>query len=339
MSIAQALRAVSFLGGLASVSLGCTRGPAVTFETKGAPLTVERPALYPETIEYNQNDDKFLLSSFRDGAIYEVDQSGKASLLVDDPRLCSVLGIAVDGPRKRLWAVNSDLGASVKPSAAGPKKLAGVGTYDLVSGKPLNYVDLSPLVEGPHLMNGIALDASGNAFITDSFSPVIYKVTADGKPSIFLRDERFAGSAINLNGLIVHPDGYLLVIKKSDGTLYKIPLDQPSAVSKVAVDRAFVGGDGLTLVGKDALVVIANRTPERSSNAAYSLSSDDGWASAKVSAVQDLGDVYPTTAVLRRGMLYVVHSKLNQLIASPQELKAQLRERATIRPIGRVAND
>src|SRR5688572_28549228 len=103
----------------------------------------------------------------------------------------------------------------------GPRRLAGVGIYDLKTGKPLSYVDLGPLAEGPHLMNGIALDPSGNAYITDSFSPVIYKVTAEGSASIFLRDERFAGKAINLNGVVVHPDGYLLVIKKSDGALFK----------------------------------------------------------------------------------------------------------------------
>jgi hypothetical protein len=327
----------AFLSVLCFSAVGCARGQTVTFDDTGAALTVRRPALYPETIEYNSKDDKFLLSSFRDGAIYEVGQDGRTSLLIDDPRLCSVLGIAVDVAHQRLWAVNSDLGASVKPSAAGPKRLAAVGVYDLSTGKPLNYVDLAPLVDGPHLMNGIALDAEGNAYITDSFSPVIYKVSAQGRASIFARDERFAGSAINLNGVVVHPDGYLLVVKKSDGTLFKVPLSRPSAVAKVAIDRDFVGGDGLTLVGKNALVVIANRTPERSSNAAFSLASDDGWTTATVSAVHQLGDVYPTTAIVRSGTLYVVHSKLNELISLPQDRKALLREEATIRPIARVA--
>jgi hypothetical protein len=317
--------------------LGCARDPAVTFENRGSALIVRQPALYPETIEYNSKADTFLLGSFRDGAIYEVDLSGKASLLVDDPRLCSVLGIAIDAERQRLWAVNSDMGSSVKPSSAGPKRLAGVGIYDLKSGKPLNYVDLGPLAEGPHLMNGIALDSSGNAYVTDSFSPVIYKISPQGNAKIFLRDERFAGKAINLNGIVVHPDGYLLVIKKSEGTLFKVPLDRPAAASQVAVGERLVGGDGLTLVGKNDLVVIANRTPERASNAAFSLSSPDSWSTAKVSAVQQLGDVYPTTAVLRAGSLYVVHSKLNELITSPPEQKAQLRQEATIRAIARVA--
>jgi hypothetical protein len=315
---------------------GCARGPVVRFEEHGTALTVRQPALYPETIEYDRTDGTFLLSSFRDGAIYRVDRSGTATSLVDDPRLCSVLGIALDTQRQHLWAVNSDLGASVKPSAAGPKRLAAVGIYDLKSGKPLRYVDLGPLADGPHLMNGIALDALGNAYITDSFSPVIYKVTAEGSASIFLRDERFAGDAINLNGVVVHPDGYLLVVKKSDGSIFKVPLDRPTAASQVAIAERFQGGDGLTLVGKTDLVVISNRTPSHTSNSAFSLSSQDAWSSAKLRAVQPLGDVYPTTAVLRDGTLYVVHSKLNELIAVPPEQKARLRQEPTIRAIARV---
>lgn len=315
---------------------GCGHAPAVRFEAAGESLTVRRPALYPETIEYNQKDDKFLLSSFREGAIYEVDRAGNAALLVNDERLCSVLGIAVDPERGRLWAVNADIGASIKPSSAGAKKLAGVGVYDLASGKSIHYVDLGPLVDGPHLMNGIAVDQAGNAYVTDSFSPVIYKIDTNGNPSVFLRDERFKGNGINLNGVVVHPEGYLLVVKKSDGTLFKVPLADPSHFTAVAIPEHFVGGDGLTLIGKTGLVVIANRTPDAVSNAAYSLSSQDHWASAKLVATQGLGDEYPTTAVLRKDTLYVVHSKLNELIQLPPEQKAALQLQATIQPIARV---
>lgn len=314
----------------------CGQPNIVKFDDSGRALTVHHPALYPETIEYNSRDHKFLLSSFREGAIYEVDEAGAASRLVDDPRLCSVLGIAVDSARNRLWAVNSDLGASARPSALGPKQLAAVGIYDLATGKPIDYVDLTPLGSGPHLLNGIGLDAEGNAYVTDSFSPIIYKVDASGSPSVFLRDERFAGTGINLNGVVAHPGGYLLVIKKSDGVLFKIPLGEPTHFSQVAIPERFIGGDGLTLIGKKNLVVIANRTPAVSADAAYALVSDDDWNSAKLTAVQRLGDVYPTTALSRDGSLYVVHSKLNELIAAPPEKKAQLQVEATIRPIGQI---
>ena len=321
---------------LAASCAGCASTTSVAFDPAGSTLTVQHPALYPETVEYDRTRDAFLVGSFREGAIYAIDRQGKAESIVDDARLCSVLGIAIDAGRNRLWAVNSDFASSLKPSAAGPKQLAAVGVYDLAHGDALQYVDLAQLAPGPHLLNGIALDASGNAYVTDSFSPNIYKIDAQGHASLFLSDPRFVGEGINLNGLVVHPDGYLLVIKKSDGTLFKVPLDNPSALSQVALDAKLIGGDGVLLAGDRNLIIIANQVPGTASNSAFALASQDGWKSAKIQAKAALGDVYPTTAVLRDRSLYVIHSKLNQLIQSAPEQKAQLQERALIREIGRV---
>jgi hypothetical protein len=321
---------------LSLACVGCARGEAIAFEPAQRTLTVQRSALYPETIEFDRQHDQFLVGSFREGAIYRVDDKGDVSRLVDDLRLCSVLGIALDLERGRVWAVNSDLGASAKPSALGPKKLAAVGVYDLTTGAAQQYIDLTALFSGPHLLNGIALDTAGNAYVTDSFSPVIYKIATDGHASVFLQDAQFSGEGISLNGLVVHPDGYLLVIKKSDGSLFKVPIDEPAHFSKVAIAQTFIGGDGVTLIGKRSLLVIANQTPDHTSNTAFSLSSDDGWVSAKVQASQQLGDSYSTTAALRDDKIYVIQSKLNELIAAPLHKKDGLRVQATIRQIAKV---
>jgi hypothetical protein len=318
------------------VAFGCAPARAIKLQRSADTLTVHKPALYPETIEYNKKTDRFLVSSFREGAVYEVDGKGDVSRLVDDERLCSVLGIALDVERDRLWAVNANLGASTKACSEGPKKLAAVGIYRLSTGKVIDYVDLAPLSQTPHLLNGIAVDSAGNAYITDSFSPIIYKVDAHGKATVFLKDERFLGEGVNLNGVVVHPDGYLLVVKKSDGALFRVPLASPSNFARVDIADRFVGGDGLTLVGKRELVVIANETPGVASNVAFSLSSEDGWISAKLYAVQRLGTEYPTTGVVRDGNIYVVQSKLNELIQASPDQKVQLRQEAIIRRIGTV---
>lgn len=333
----RSLRTGCALVALLLGSGSCTRPNAPSLQPSGAALVVQHAGLYPETLEYDARRDQFLLGSFREGAIYAVDAAGGATRIVDDPRLCSVLGIAIDARRNRLWAVNSDLGACVRPSAAGPKQLAGVGVYDLSSGEPLLYADLASLLPGPHLLNGLALDAAGNAYVTDSFSPAIYEVDAAGHASLFLQSPQFMGEGINLNGVVVHPDGYLLVIKKSDGALFKVPLDEPAHFSRVAIAERFVGGDGLVLMGKRDLLIVANRVPRQAANSASALSSDDGWASALLRAVEPLGDSYPTTAVLRGDGLYVVQSQLDELIQAPPEGKAALHARATIRRIGSFA--
>ena len=306
----------------------------------GIPKTIvlDSRALYPETVVHDMVHDRFLVGSVRNGGIYSVNGSGAIERLVDDERLCSVLGIAVDAQRRRILAVTSDLGVSTRPSAAGPKKLAALGIYDLDSGRPLHYVDLASVAPaGPHLLNGLAVDSLGNAYVTDSFSPIVYKVDATGQPTILLNDKRFEGQGINLNGLVVHPDGYLLLVKKSDGSLFKLPLQEPANLSRVMIDQSFRGGDGLVLTEGGELVVIANEVSGAIANAAYSITSNDHWLTATVQQQAPLGDVYPTTAALYRGQLYVLHSQLNELLQGPAEQRSASVRQATLQPIAAVS--
>jgi hypothetical protein len=153
---------------------------------------------------------------------------------------------------------------------------------------------------------------------------------------VLIQSEQFAGEGINLNGVVVHPGGYLLVIKKSEGALFKVPLDRPADFTRVAIAAPLFGGDGLIRVGERGLVIVANQVPGAASNAAFALSSSDGWASARLDASRPLGDVYPTTGVVRDGDLYVVYSHLDELIQAPAEQKASLHAEAVIERIGRV---
>lgn len=336
VKLCRCLALLSVVGPMASTA-ACTASNTVTLHDTGPSLTLRYPALYPETVAYDQRNQTFLVSSLRDGAIYAVDARGVVTKKLQDQRLCSVLGFSVDSTRGRLWAVNDDLGLSVRPSAPGPKQLAHVAVFDLDSGALLRDIDLGPLLAGPHLLNGIAVDpATGRAFVTDSFSPAIYEIDAEGAPRLFLRDAAFAGDGINLNGVVVHPDGYLLVVKKSDGALFKVPLAEPSRFTRVSGAGSFVGGDGLMLVGKENLVVVANRTPRFASNAAFALTSNDGWSTARVREVRPLGEVYPTTSVIRDHQIFVLASSLNELMQAPTAEKSRLAREGVLIPIGRV---
>ena len=312
----------------------------VRFGAVGPVRTIDKPALYPETIDYDPVHGTFVVGSFRDGAIYHVDAEGRVTPFADDHRLASTLGIAVDVAHRRLWAVSADVGAGIRRSATGPQRSADVALYDLTSGTEILHVDLANLVRAPHLLNGVAVDAAGNAYVTDSLSAVVYRVTAEGKASVFARDDRFAGSGIGLNGLVVHPHGFLLVVKKSDGTIFKVPLADPKHVSQVKIDGTLVGGDGVTLASASDLVVVANATPTATANAAFALTTDDDWTTAKIYDVLPLGDDYPTTAVVRDGTIFVVSTRLDALLhaAASGGDPAQLRAEATIRPIGSVVH-
>ncbi len=197
-----------------------------------------------------------------------------------------------------------------------------MGIYELSSGEEIKFIDLGKLLPNKkHLANGMTLDADGNAYVTDSFSPVIYKIDKQGSASVFLESDRFLGEGINLNGIVFHPDGYLIVIKKGEGILFKVPLNNPNNFSEIKSSQKFIGGDGLILANNRELVVIANRASGEVTETVFSLISEDNWKTAKVIDEYKFGAVYPTTGVVKDGKIYVIHSDLKEQCLHPKTKK------------------
>jgi DNA-binding beta-propeller fold protein YncE len=296
-------------------------------------------ALYPEGIEFNPKTGKFLLCSFREGVVYEVATDGTYRPLVQDERLITGMGIRVDVQRNRLLVVTADVGISVRRSAGGPGTFAALGVYELSTGKPISFTDLGKLrPDGEkHIGNDVAVDAEGNAYVTDSLAPVIYKVDLRGNATVFLESkEVFVGEGINLNGIVYHPQGYLIVAKKNDGALFKVPLNNPQKFSKIRTPRNFVGADGLALVDGSNLVVVTNRASGISSDTAYAIRSLDQWESAElVGEYAFKDDNYPTTSVVKDGKIYVVSGRIEKLqTAAAAERAGGYAQKAIIQQIG-----
>jgi 2-haloacid dehalogenase len=295
-------------------------------------IEVSKPALFPETIL--SFEDGFLLGSFRDGKIYRVDQKGNAKVFVEHEKLHSIMGMAIDQKRNHLLVLNSDLGASVKSTPQSTKKTAGLAIFKLSTRELENYIDLVSLLPNQeHLANGLAVDSAGNAYITDSFSETVYKVDEKGNASIFLQNKAFSGQGIALNGVVVHPAGYLLVVKKDSGDLFKIPIKNPKKFSKVKMPPLF-GGDGVILLNSTEVVVISNMVPDHPINSAFLIESKDGWKTAAIIQSQEIGPVYPTTGTVKEGMIYLLHSNLGDLVKAPADEKEKLKNKATIIKIG-----
>lgn len=329
-----------------ALSAATLAAPAFTSEPVSLgglnPGSTKTGSLYPEGVEYNANTGNFLLGSFREGVVYEVEQDGTHRILVKDKRLITVMGIRIDAKRNRLFVANSDLGVSVRKSSKGTKKLASLGIYELSTGKALNFIDLGALrPEGEqHIANDLALDFEGNVYITDSLAPVIYKVDTRGKASVFLENKsRFSGKGFNLNGIVTHPDGYLIVAKKNDGALFKVPLAHPEKFLEIKTPRKLIGADGLVLVNNGNLVVITNRASGILSDTVFALSSTDNWNSADITGdYKFTKDEYPTTGVLKDEKIYVVHGRVNTLMTSPKAEKATgYTQQSTIQQVGSIA--
>ncbi|MGW2249644.1 hypothetical protein ACWCXH_05535 [Kitasatospora sp. NPDC001660] len=267
-----------------------------------AVITGHADSLVPESVAWDRDRHRFLVGSLRHGTVSEVRTDGTVRTLVDDPgTLLEVAGLRVDSDRGRVLVTNLDNGVGERSSSATNGKVAGLGAYDLDTGRRLFYVDLAAVAGdgGPHLANDIAVGPDGTAYVTDSFAPIVYRVGPDGTASVLVRDDRLTPKpgTYGLNG-IVHRGGRLVVGKWDDGTLWQVPLRDPAAVRRIEV----TGGDATSLLHLDGLsgrpgggiAGVTNAFFGTGRDTEVELRSDDHWNTARLVTVRPSADATPT---------------------------------------------
>ncbi|GAB4037516.1 L-dopachrome tautomerase-related protein [Spirosoma gilvum] len=264
---------------------------------------------YPEGITYAPTLDKFLVSSITQGKVGVVDQNGRyEELIADDKQLISSIGLKVrDG---LLYVCNGDQGVSDKSTPETSLKTAGLFVYDLATRQKVRQIDLAGLVPNSnHFANDIAFDADGNAYITDSFAPVIYKVAANSSQAVVaVTSTLFAGAqGFNLNGIVYHPDKYLLVVKSNEGKLFKVELDDSTITEVTGVNLP--SGDGMLLYNNDLYVV-------NSRNKVSQVRSTDGWKTATVVKTDEVGYDQATTNVVANDKIYTLNARIDEVSAA-----------------------
>jgi hypothetical protein len=264
--------------------------------------------LYPEGTAYSTKYKTFYVSSLHYGKISKVDFAGKVTEFINDDELVSTIGILADEKRNSLYVCISDPGVSVKTNAATQGKLAKIAAYNLATGKRKFIANLGALnKEGGNFANDVTLDAEGNIYVTNSFSPIIFKVTQTGKASIFATSDLWKGEGFNLNGIVYHKDGYLLAAQSNTGSIYKISIASPQNITKVNAP-AITGADGLVLGNKNELLVISN-----SSQKVTRFILDNRSNNTKAAGEAATEFTFPTTGVFVKGKYYVLNAKLNEI--------------------------
>lgn len=262
-----------------------------------ARIVAERGGFIPEGVEYDQANGRLLTGSIAEGTIFEIHADGSMTAVVSDPELGATIGIEADEPRDRLLVANSG-GFGEAPGRA------ELGVFSLTTGERIAMVDLAAtlgeLPEGASVFaNDVTVAEDGTVYATDTRMNVVYVVDGDYNASVMHRFEGIEGLA--LNGLVHHPDGYLLVADLGNGGIYKVPVDDPAAASEVALPEPMAGADGLVWDSAGNLVVVSN-----SSGMVTALQSDDGWASASIAAVAPY-EGQATTGAAVGDDIYIVH--------------------------------
>ncbi|MFD3001926.1 hypothetical protein ACFS7Z_16250 [Pontibacter toksunensis] len=281
------------------------------------------PGLYPEGVSHDALNRRFLVSSITTGNIGTVSYDGNYMPFITDDRLVSAVGLEVDEARNRVLVAGADPGGTPNSSPATTAQTAVLGIYDLETGAPMHFVDLGALRPGMgHFANDFSVDKQGNAYITDSFSPIIYKVDMWGNASVFFENEDFATSpgAFGFNGIAFHPSGYLLVAYSVDNAIYKIPLKNTSAISKVQLNDPLERPDGLLLSQNGKQLIVVNNAGGAPSGRVLSFKSNDMWNSGTLNNSFIAGEVFPTAPTGYGDEVFVLYAYLNQLF-NGQELQ------------------
>jgi len=279
-------------------------------------ITFEAPAgLQPEGIVWDADGERFLVGSLLDGAVGAVDDEGVYSPLFTDESFVATTGLHIaDG---KLYVANTSPLAFI-PGMAG---LAGLVVYDLEADEVVLSVDLTDVFdgEGARFANDVTVDADGNAYLTDSFQPVIYKITPDGETSVFVESDLLGAPFLGLNGIDYHPDGFLLAAVSGTQMLIRIPLDDPESLAAVEWDIPSAI-DGMALAEDGTLYAVSRlEVDDAQIQAVTTYTSEDGWLTATlVNRVETTGAA--TTLTLREGEVYSINAYLQDRARTSYEI-------------------
>ena len=267
-------------------------------------ITIKNIAQNPEGIEYNKNDNTFLLSSLNAGPIIKVKSDGTFKAFTSGEKFpLSTAGLQIDYKHNRLLVAGFN-GTELYDNDPKTKGTAFLRIYNLETGVLEQDINLSVLAPdaNAYFANDIAIDNEGNAYISDWFARVVYKVDMEGNASIFWRNE--TGIQSGPNGLDYNSDGYLLVSilnvnnegLYTDFGLVKILVNDPKSAKVVNISGSdFTGFDGMIINTKGNIIGVTNNGTSPGGNKLIELSSKNNWKSAEVINSKDIN---PSTTVV-----------------------------------------
>lgn len=294
---------IAFVAVGAALSAACSpepEPPATPAGPRGEVITAERGGFIPEGVEYDQANGRFLVGSLAEGTIFTIERDGSVVPFVRDADLKSSIGIEADEPRDRLLVANSD---SVVFGGGGTGQ-AKLGVYNLTTGERLAMVDLAAVIGTPtapsYFANDVTVDSDGNAYLTDTFQGVVYRVDTDYQASVLHRFTNLPEGS-QLNGIVYHDGGYLLVVAGQN--TYKVPVANPAGTTQVNVAEPVAGQDGIVWAADGRLVATSNdaTTPQL-----VAFTSNDDWATAQRAGVAPLAG-QATTAAAVGAEVWAVH--------------------------------
>ena len=212
---------------------------------------------FPESLT-STKDGTLYVGSFNLGGVVKAAPGGKAEQFIKPGAggSRSVLGVLADEKSNTLYVCSNDITGFGVPGP-GDTKGAWLKTFDLASGAPKGSF---PLKDPKSLCNDIAVGGDGTAYITDSFTPIVYGLKPGGTTlEVWASDPMLAPAkdGVGLDGIAVGADGNVYVTTYIPAALFKIAVKDGKAgnVSALKTSRPLDHADAMRAFGDSFLLI------------------------------------------------------------------------------------
>ena len=289
--------------------------PAATPIPGGRVFALPAGGGFPEGVAYDEATGDFYVGSTVDGTIYRGNvETGTVAVFIPGSSGRAAVGLALD-EGGRLFVAGGETGA--------------VAVYDTATGQHL--LDVANGLAPNTFLNDVDVSPTGDAYITDSFNPLLYRLPATAippgvgtpapvpttDPLEVVVDFTTTGfdlvqTGFNANGIVATPDGrYLLLVQTNTGALYRVDTTTGETIQVDLGQGSLPGGDGMELDGQTLYVVGDGQITL--------VTLADDYARGTVgTSFADPSFTDPTTVAHFDGCLLVVNSQFSALQGQPQ---------------------
>ncbi len=283
------------------------------------------PHFIPEGIALDSQTEAFYLGSVHTRRIVRIDDRGAHTFADSTDGLWSVLGMAADVERRKLWVCTAALDQTRNVDDAEHGRTA-LYAFDLDEGTVRHRIELPPS-EGPQVLGDIVLSEKGDVYLSDGRSGGVYQTNAT---KTALEPILEPGTLISPQGMVLfEAENQLLIADYSLGLVALNLSTEAYSVLEPPPNSTLLGIDGLTRSGNTLVAIQNGVRPHRILRVAYNPEKGKLTEASVLSANHAQHDE-PTLGMVVNGALYYVansqwgHFKRDGSLPPADELVAPL---------------
>lgn len=230
--------------------MAANRRPVIS----GTPVFVTPDTNFlPEGLTYDPQDESFYVGSLAKHSLSRRTRDGSWTQIVGpEDGLLRVVGVKLDGPRRRLWFATWEPGFDTARSAGRRVVHTRLFEYDLDARRLVRSV-APPDTTTDHLLNDLAITPAGDLFVTDTYQGTVYRLRrGQTRLELLARPDPHFSDA---NGIALSDDGRRLyvaflqgiaVVDQTTGRVTLLP--GPPSVSSAGIDGLYYSRGSLVAV-------------------------------------------------------------------------------------------